>query len=90
MTEDKQNKRYKTLDELKEGDKFIIKDYLSGHGLRNRMENMARPGSIIEIVSKQPFRGPIILQTNNHEFGIGYGMARKILVEEYENEKNIS
>lgn len=39
-------------------------------------------GQTIEVVSKQPFRGPLTISTGNCKMTIGRGMAYKIYVEE--------
>ena len=39
-------------------------------------------GQIIEIISKQPFRGPLTISIGNCKMTIGRGMAYKIYVEE--------
>ena len=75
--------KMKTLEEMNIGQKFRIIGYNAGYGLRRRMEYLVNPKKTIEVVSKQFFRGPIILKVNNNQFSIGRGMARKIYVEEY-------
>jgi ferrous iron transport protein A len=39
-------------------------------------------GKIVEVVSKQPFRGPLTISIGNCKMTIGRGMAHKIFVEE--------
>jgi len=53
-----------------------------GHTFNQRMQVMGiREGQIIEVVSKQPFMGPLTITINNHKMTIGRGMAHKIVVE---------
>ena len=53
-----------------------------GHTFNQRMQVMGiREGQIIEVVSKQPFMGPLTIAINNHKMTIGRGMAHKIVVE---------
>lgn len=53
-----------------------------GRNFNQRMQVMGiREGQIIEIVSKQPFMGPLTIAINNHKVTIGRGMAHKIVVE---------
>jgi ferrous iron transport protein A len=41
-----------------------------------------RVGQIVEVVSKQPFMGPLTISIGNCKMTIGRGMAHKIHVEE--------
>ena len=41
-----------------------------------------REGQIIEVISKQPFLGPLTIQVGKCKMTIGREMAHKILVEE--------
>lgn len=53
-----------------------------GHNFNRRMQIMGiREGQIVEIISKQPFMGPLTIAINNHKMTIGRGMAHKIVVE---------
>ena len=53
-----------------------------GHTFNRRLCIMnIRVGQIIEVVSKQPFRGPITISVGNNKITIGRGMAHRILVE---------
>ena len=53
-----------------------------GHNFKQKMHIMGiREGQIIEVVSKQPFMGPLTIAINNYKMTIGRGMAHKIVVE---------
>jgi ferrous iron transport protein A len=53
-----------------------------GYGLTSRLEAMGiRVGVTITKKSAQLMRGPIIAQVGNTQVAIGFGMARKIMVE---------
>jgi len=53
-----------------------------GHRFNQRMQVMGiREGQIVEVISKQPFMGPLTIAINNHKMTIGRGMAHKIIVE---------
>lgn len=39
-----------------------------------------REGTTINMVSAQPFHGPIVIRVGTTDLALGYGMARKILV----------
>jgi ferrous iron transport protein A len=54
-----------------------------GHHFNRRMCVMNfREGQIVEVVSKQPFRGPLTISIGNCKMTIGRGMAHRIFVEE--------
>jgi Fe2+ transport system protein FeoA len=58
------------------------KSHHGGHHFNNRMCAMGvREGQIIEVVSKQPFFGPITVSIGKCKMTIGRGMAHKIIVE---------
>lgn len=53
-----------------------------GHNFNRRMCAMGiREGQIVEVLSKQPFFGPLTIKAGNCSFTIGRGMANKIIVE---------
>ena len=61
----------------------IIISIHGGHHFCRRMCVMGlRKGQIVEIISRQPLRGPLTLSVGNCKMTIGRGMASKILVEE--------
>lgn len=73
----------KPLVHLRENKTAKITDIHGGGNFRRKLEVMGiRPGQIIKVVSKQPFRGPITISVGNGQMTIGRGMAHRILVEE--------
>ena len=55
---------------------------LGGRGLIRRLDALGiRPGKKVTKISSTLFRGPITLRTNQTQVAIGFGMAKKILVE---------
>jgi len=71
-----------SLDKMPSGKKGIITDVQGGHGIVQKMHVLGiRPGKEITKISNQLMRGPIIIRSGNTEIAIGYGMARKIMVE---------
>jgi len=53
-----------------------------GHQFNRKMCIMnIREGQIVEVVSKQPFRGPLTIKVGNSELTMGRGMAQRIIVE---------
>jgi len=67
---------------LKEGEKGKVIDIQGGWGLQRKLEALGiRPGVEIVKVSSQLMHGPIIIKIGNSQVAIGFGMARKIIVE---------
>jgi Fe2+ transport system protein FeoA len=55
----------------------------SGYHFHQKMCVMGiREGQIIEVISKQPFFGPLTIAVGKCKMTIGRGMAHKIIVEE--------
>ena len=53
-----------------------------GHGLVNRLSAMGvRPGKKITKVSSMLMRGPVTVQVDRFQVAIGFGMAKRIIVE---------
>jgi ferrous iron transport protein A len=74
------NKIY--LTQLRAGEEAKIVDLQGGIGFRRRVENLGiREGMKIKKISSQLFRGPVTIQVGNTKVAIGYGMAKKIIVE---------
>ena len=70
------------LTELKSGQVGTVIDMQGGAGFIRRLESMGiRPGKKITKISAQFFRGPQIVKVNNLQIAIGFGMARRILIE---------
>jgi Fe2+ transport system protein FeoA len=70
----------KKLSEMKFGEKGIVKqipedlrNYVTGMGLR-----LNRP---VEITSKQPMKGPVVVSIGNSSISLGRNHAEKIIVE---------
>jgi ferrous iron transport protein A len=70
------------LTQLEEGENGVVVDIQGGHGLTRRLESLGiRVGKKVTKVSSQFMRGPITIRIDNFQVAIGFGMARKILVE---------
>jgi ferrous iron transport protein A len=70
------------LTQLKPGQKGIVIQIQGGAGLISRLQTMGiRPGKNIIKISAQIFRGPQIVKVDNLQVAIGFGMARRVLVE---------
>ncbi len=70
------------LTKMKEGERGIVVELSGGCGLLSRLSALGiREGTEIKKVSSQLMRGPVIIQVGNTQIAIGFGMARKIIVE---------
>lgn len=85
-----ENKRRNlALSEAEHGVELEIADVLDGHGLKNRLENMGiRIGKKVKKLSSVTSKGPLIIEIagSSSNVALGYGMAKKILVN-YENNR---
>ena len=71
-----------TLAEMRTGQTGTVVGVLGGHGLIQRLDALGiRPGRKVTKLSSTLFRGPITLRVNNTQVAVGFGMARKIIVE---------
>ena len=70
----------KKVSEMKYGDKGIVKS-IDG-GLKERIAGMGiRVGKELEMIAKQPMRGPVVVLVNGARTSLGMGIADKIEVE---------
>jgi len=71
-----------TLAEMKTGQTGTVVGVLGGYGLVRRLDALGiRPGKKVTKISSTLFRGPGTLRVNNAQVAVGFGMARKIIVE---------
>ncbi|MFW6118621.1 MAG: FeoA family protein [Chloroflexota bacterium] len=71
-----------TLAEMKTGQRGTVVGVLGGHGLIRRLDALGiRPGKKVIKLNSTLFRGPIMLRVDNAQVAVGFGMARKIIVE---------
>ena len=71
-----------TLTEMKTGQTGIVIEVLGGHGLIRRLDALGiRPGRKVTKLSSALFRGPVMLRVDNTQVAVGFGMARKIIVQ---------
>jgi len=84
----------KTLAEMRPGERGKILSIDECHGLRRRhgkgrchgtkrnLQTLGiREGKSVEVHTRQPMGGPIIIKIDNMKLTLGRGMARKIMVE---------
>jgi len=70
------------LAEMRTGQTGTVVGVMGGHGLIRRLDALGiRPGRKVTKLSSTLFRGPIILRVNSTQVAVGFGMARKIIVE---------
>ena len=71
-----------TVAEMRTGQTATVLGVLGGHGLVRRLDALGiRPGKKVTKLGSTLFRGPVILRVDNAQVAVGFGMARKILVE---------
>ncbi|MFO8102161.1 MAG: FeoA family protein [Dehalococcoidia bacterium] len=74
-------KKYLTVAQMKVGQSGQVTEIGGGRGMK-RLEAMGmRPGKQITKLSGMFGRGPVTVQIGGGQLAIGFGMARKIIVE---------
>ncbi len=64
------------------GQSGIVIEIQGGRGLINRLSALGiRPGQRVTNVSSMFMRGPVTVQVGNAQIAIGFGMAKRIIVE---------
>ncbi len=72
----------KDLTQLEGGESGVVVEIHGGYGLIRRLESLGiRVGKKVTKVSSQFMRGPVTVRVGNSHVAIGFGMAKKILVE---------
>jgi ferrous iron transport protein A len=67
---------------MESGQSGKVVEIQGGQGIINRLNALGvRTGKRVAKVSSMFMRGPVTLQIGNAQIAIGYGMARRILVE---------
>ena len=70
------------LTQLKAGEKAVFKGVAGGWGIKNKLEAMGiTPEAVITKISAQLMHGPVIIKAGETELAIGFGMAKRIIVE---------
>lgn len=73
------------LTQLRAGESGVVVEIQGGWGMVRRLETLGiRVGVRIRKLSAQLMRGPVVVQVNNTQAAIGFGMARRIVVEKQE------
>ena len=70
------------LTQMREGRTGVVAAVKGGYGMTSRLESLGiLPGTRVTKVGSQPLRGPVMLRVNRTTLAVGFGMARRILVE---------
>lgn len=70
------------LTQMQPGEAGIVKEIQGGQGLVRKLQSMGvRPDKKITKVSSHFWRGPQTVEIDNLQIAVGFGMARRILVE---------
>jgi ferrous iron transport protein A len=70
------------LTQLEEGESGVVVRIDGGYGLVHRLESLGiRVGKKITKVSAQFMHGPVCVRIDSYQVALGFGMAKKILVE---------
>lgn len=70
------------LTQLQPGESGVIKEMQGGHGFIRKLQSMGvRSGKRITKVSSHFWRGPQTVEVDNIQIAIGFGMAKRIMVE---------
>ena len=68
--------------DLQPGQKAKILRFEGGYGfIRNLRSRGIREGKIVEVITRQPIGGPIVISIDKRKTAIGRGMAGKVIVE---------
>jgi len=71
-----------TLAEMKTGQTGTVVEVQGGHGIIGRLDALGiRPGRKVTKLSSTLFHGPVMLRVNSTQVALGFGMAKKIIVE---------
>lgn len=71
-----------TLAEMETGESGTVVEVAGGHGLIRRLDALGiRPGKKVTKISSMLFHGPVTLKVDNAQVAVGFGMAKKIIVE---------
>jgi len=70
------------LSQMKAGQSGTVVQVVGGRGLVNRLSALGiRPGQRVTMVSSMLMRGPVTIQVDRAQVAIGFGMAKRIIVE---------
>ena len=71
-----------TLVQMEIGQTGTVIAVLGGRGFVRRLDALGiRPGKKVTKISSTLFRGPVTLRVDNAQVAVGFGMARRIIVD---------
>lgn len=71
------------LTQMKSGSRAVITGIRGGAGILRKLEILGiRPGISIIKISAQLMKGPVVIKIGNTQMALGYGMAKRIELEE--------
>jgi ferrous iron transport protein A len=74
------------LSQMEAGQSGKVVQIQGGHGLIGRLMALGvRPGRTVTKISSMFMRGPVTIQVGNTQIAIGFGMAKRIIMELHEN-----
>jgi ferrous iron transport protein A len=73
----------KPITKTKDGEKVTIIRLIGGHSFQRRLRTMGiREGKVVEVVTRHPFGGPLVVEVDGRDTTIGRGMAERIIVKD--------
>ncbi|MGI6422294.1 MAG: FeoA family protein [Syntrophomonadaceae bacterium] len=70
------------LKDLKTGQSATVLKINKGHAAERRLFEIGLvPGTRVEVLSRHPFKGPLLLQVGNSRLALGQGIAQMVEVE---------
>jgi len=77
-----------SLNDLKSQESGVVAQIEGGRELVNRLEALGiRPGKEIKKISSMFMKGPVTIQVDRTQVAIGFGMARKIMIDTGRNQQ---
>lgn len=71
-----------SLGEMEAGRTGMVVGIDGGRGMTLRLSTLGiRPGARIKKVSCQAMRGPVVVEVGRSQVAIGFGMAKRVLIE---------
>ena len=77
-----------SLENAVNGKTYRVCELEGGEDFKLRLKNLGIVvGRTLTRIHSHPFRGPVTVKVHNSKVAIGHGMARRIFLEEVEEEK---
>jgi ferrous iron transport protein A len=77
-----------SLAQMRAGQSGMILRIEGGHGMVNRLSTLGIiPGKKITKISSMLMRGPVMIEIDRTQVALGFGMARRILVQSANSSK---